>query len=422
MSENKTIILADDLTGANDTAIQFVKHGLKALVITHVEFPEPAIISGYDVLSLNSDSREIDKKAAYDSVGNLIKRLITFKLSGNYYKKVDSVLRGNPGSELNAVMDELGISLAIAAPSFPANRSTLEQGMLRSGALNISVDAVKLFASQMNKKVESLPLDKIRLGEKKAAEYVLGRRECGVEVFVADAVTDEDLAIIWRLSAALSHPHVLAGSAGLANHIAKNIIGGNDLPPPKRPIPGGTKNFPVLLAAGTRQGETTAQITALSKHFSVPVILFKTEFGLNGRGGEAASLLYEEASKHMENGHELCVVALDVLFETGISKGDVIRDNNATILPALISFAEAIEALVKSFKFPVMINTGGDTSLEICKRIGIAAIQPLAEICPGIPIGRIVGGEYENRYMVTKSGRFGNNNTLIEILDYLGAE
>ena len=48
---NRTIILADDLTGANDTAIQFVKHGLKALVITQTEFPESAVDPSYEVLS-----------------------------------------------------------------------------------------------------------------------------------------------------------------------------------------------------------------------------------------------------------------------------------------------------------------------------------------------------------------------------------
>jgi uncharacterized protein YgbK (DUF1537 family) len=67
-----------------------------------------------------------------------------------------------------------------------------------------------------------------------------------------------------------------------------------------------------------------------------------------------------------------------------------------------------------------MLCTGGDTSLGVCSSLGIAGIQPEAEIYPGIPIGKIIGGPHEGRYIITKSGRFGNNRSLLEITRYLG--
>ena len=430
MAEKKIVILADDLTGANDTAIQFVKHGLEALVITHAQFPDTALQAAYDVLSLNSESREMNESDAYNTVRDAIKRLKTLMPEAGYYKKLDSVLRGNPGPELAAVLDELDIPLAIAAPSFPANRSSLEHGLLKSGALNVSIDAVKIFASKMNKKVESIPLEKIRHGEEETAEYVLKRIAGGAEVFVADAVIDEDLAIISRLSAALPQPHVLAGSAGLANHIAKSLgpdenkhtLPGNATKLIQKPrLSPDSGSSPVLVIAGTRQGETAAQITILSETLSIPVIRFKTALVISNRTEEAVKLAFEEAARQIKNGGNLCIVAVESMFSSEIPKDDIAREKaeSEAISSGLGSLAGL---LMESFSFPVIISTGGNTSLELCKRLGIAGIKPLAEICPGIPIGRITGGSFENQLIITKSGRFGNNDTLIEIMNYLKAD
>ena len=427
MKENKIIILADDLTGANDTAIQFAKHGLQALVIPYTQFPDSALGAGFQVFSLNSDSRPMDGSLAYDTLRNLVKRIKSLRPSGNYYKKIDSVLRGNPGPELAAVMDELETPLAIVAPSFPANRSTVENGMLKSGALNITVDAVNVFASSMNKKVEGIPLEKIRLEGQQCAEYVLERVKGGVEVFVADAVDDDDLAGVYRLSSALLQPHILVGSAGLGNQIAENLKAEEKPLPSKRPVFSDPCGPLVLMIAGTRQGETAAQITCLCETMASPVICYKTDLVINGKAEEANLLAYEEAAYQIKNKAKLCIIAVESLFTSEIQAGDVNRMDKAQsdlykMESEAISSGLGILAgsLMESFKFQVLISTGGDTSLEVCKHLGVGGIQPLAEICPGIPIGRIVGGSYENSYIITKSGRFGVDNTLVEVMDYLG--
>ena len=420
MTGNQMFILADDLTGANDTAIQFVKQGLSALVITHAEFSGISKFAAYDILSINSDSRGMSPKDAYNELRKIMTQLKAAKLEGAYYKKVDSVLRGNPGPELAAVMDELGIPLAIAAPSFPANRSIVEQGMLKSGKTSPQAvtDAVKIFAGSMDKKVESMPLDIIRGGHLKAAEFLLARHKDGVQVFVADAVNDEDLAIIRRLSAAIEKPHILAGSAGLGNQIAQSM-GRN---PAAAPLSLGSQT-PALIIAGTRQGETAAQIVTLSEKFSAPIVRFRVDLAEEGRSEEAIKLAFEEAAEAMKKNPALCIVAVASMFKSEIPEGNVAwnkADSDAG--GDAISAALGILAgnLIDAFRFPALLSTGGDTSLEICKRLGVAGIQPIAEICPGIPIGKIIGGSCENRYIITKSGRFGTGESLVEIMRYLG--
>jgi uncharacterized protein YgbK (DUF1537 family) len=249
----------------------------------------------------------------------------------------------------------------------------------------------------------------------------MSHHESGTQVFVADAVDEHDLAVVCRMSSAIEKPLVLAGSAALAEQIAQNMAHN------EKRIGKPARHFgayaPVLVIAGTRQGETAAQIGNLSRALSAPVIRFKVGLVGQGRSEEAISRAYTEAAAQMKENGALCIVAVESMFRSEIPEGSVRRNKaDSDAESGAISEALGILAgkLMDAFQFPVLISSGGDTSLEICKRLDTAGIQPLAEICPGIPIGRIAGGTCEGRYIITKSGRFGNQDTLVEIINFLG--
>jgi uncharacterized protein YgbK (DUF1537 family) len=427
MPLNKTIILADDLTGANDTAIQFVKQGLSALVITHIQSLGPVVFNGYDVIAINSDSRGMRADTAYRAVRETMGRLDAVRNGYFIYKKMDSVLRGNPGKELAAVMDEMDISLALAAPSFPANRSVLEHGILSSGGQSggkAGIDAVKVFADGTDRKVENVPLEEIRRGSGSAAEYIRSRHSEGTQIFVADAVTDDDLETVYRASSLLGESHVMAGSAGLAFQFARDL-GKEKINARERQTKGLKNCAPVLVIAGTRQGETAAQITTLSKTMSAPIIQFKVGLVGEGKSGDAVDAALNEAAEQMKGKPGLCIVAVESMFRSEVPAGNVDRnytegdDTGCAISEAL---GLLTGKLLNRFQFPALVSTGGDTSLGICQSLGIGGIEPIAEICPGIPVGKIAGGDHEGKFIITKSGRFGDKNSLLEIMRYLGVK
>jgi uncharacterized protein YgbK (DUF1537 family) len=403
---NGILILADDLTGANDTAIQFGKQGFSSLVIVKAGQADTGLFDKYNVISVNSDSRRLNPGEAYGIVYRIAKQ---FEAGFLVYKKVDSVLRGNPGQELGAVMDALEIPLTLAAPSFPANRSTLENGVLSSGT-----DAVLVFSGGTGRKTQNIPLSEVRKGAGNITGFI--NSHAGIQVFVADAVTDDDLAIIYKASASLASPHVLAGSAGLANQLALSLDKTGTVPREKLSV-----LVPALIIAGTRQAETAAQINALCKKHPATLTNLNVSMIAEGQAEKAIAIAFDEASACMKKNSSLCVIAVDSMFAlteiAGQTSGNYAEgdETSAAICEALGSFTEK---LMGSFQFPVIITTGGDTSLAVCRQLGINAIEPLAEICPGVPLGRITGGHYDGHFIVTKSGRFGNPGSLLDIVNW----
>src|SRR6187399_2191347 len=122
----KLVIVADDLTGAGDTGVQFTKSGLVVKVIIGMEsFREE--IYRCDVLVIDLETRMDAAKVAFEkcySLGLLIREVEDVLV----YKKVDSTLRGNIGAEIDGLMEALGVGVTLFAPALPAGGRTVVNG------------------------------------------------------------------------------------------------------------------------------------------------------------------------------------------------------------------------------------------------------------------------------------------------------
>ncbi|MDL2228741.1 hypothetical protein LJC14_00650 [Treponema sp. OttesenSCG-928-L16] len=410
------LIIADDLTGANDTAIQFAECGFPSLVLTRYSGTySREKLEKYQVLSVNTDSRMLSPEEAYARVRSLMSGLKPLFPENQFYKKVDSVLRGNPSSELAAMLDELDIPLAIAAPSYPSNKSILEKGMLISGSRR--VDALSCFTEQMERPAEGIGLGTVRKGGEYLKKHIEDRHALGIQVFVCDAVTDDDLRAVYEASRLFRRPLVLCGSAGLARQIAENS------PSPAVPVRSGPQpaaDGPSLLVmAGTRQNETVAQLRFASEKYGVPVIEFPVDQILNGKEAAAIEKTLDKIREQLKAKHRMCLIGVDSMFKSGIPQGmvDGEAENGQRIARALGLLAREILGF---HPFPVLLSTGGDTSLGICESFQALGIEPIEEICPGIPLGRMIGGLFAGQYIITKSGRFGDEKAILTIMERLG--
>ena len=98
------LIIADDLTGAADTAVQFSKKGIATLVTVDRDIDIASLDPRTTVLAVDIESRHLSPSEAADRLARVVRRAVDCGVE-NFYKKTDSTLRGNIGAELEALMN-----------------------------------------------------------------------------------------------------------------------------------------------------------------------------------------------------------------------------------------------------------------------------------------------------------------------------
>src|SRR5918999_3031963 len=120
----RVAIIADDLTGAADTGVQFARAGYRTAVAFRGAPIPPS--EDLDAVALDTDSRALPP-------GFAAKRVISASRAVRdapiLYKKLDSTLRGPIAAELGAALGASGRERAVVAPAFPAAGRTTANGV-----------------------------------------------------------------------------------------------------------------------------------------------------------------------------------------------------------------------------------------------------------------------------------------------------
>ncbi len=113
----KLLMITDDFTGALDTGIQFTKQGVKIQIAVEQNPENISVSENTQVLVIDLETRPLAGQQAYETVKNIM--LWAKKQNIEYiYKKTDSALRGNVGTELKAVADVYN-QCVYFIPAFP---------------------------------------------------------------------------------------------------------------------------------------------------------------------------------------------------------------------------------------------------------------------------------------------------------------
>lgn len=226
----KLALIADDLTGALDTATPFALAGLSVSVAVAAEGLPAALASGAAVVAVNTASRAFDAEAAAARVARVAMELRAAG-PGVLFKKVDSRLKGQVAAETAALADVLGLRDIIVAPAIPDQDRFVAGGRVVGRGVDVPIDVAARFAC------------------------------LGPRLTVADAGSQADLD---RLAAATDWSRTLAvGARGLGVAFARLI--GDPLEPRRAPPAART-----LFAIGSRDPITAAQVEALEEAGAVP--------------------------------------------------------------------------------------------------------------------------------------------------------
>lgn len=391
----RVAIIADDLTGALDVAGPFAARGHATWAVVNPRACTREQFAGADVVSVNCASRHLPAAEAAGVVRDAIERLCPPQAE-ILIKKIDSTLRGNVVAETMAALAASGRPNAVVVPAFPGQGRTVVRGM-------VHVEGVPLpqtgFARDALSPPPLEPLDRVFRAAAPRAQvdsvppagpFMLAKRGEAPHVFVVDSETDADLQHTVRALGTGLRDCVLVGSAGIAAAVAQVCLASGAAP--ARPRISGQ----VLIAVGSRAGQSAAQVAALQVQSGVVLL-----DAPNGRVADAA-LLQSDAP---------------TLVLRATPGGDG-REGNAEEVAALL--AQAVVRLLRNRPVSALLATGGDTAVAILDALSRPALQVMGDLLPGIPYCRL---DLDGRtlWLLTKAGGFGTRDTLIEVLALLRA-
>ncbi len=350
-------LVADDLTGALDTAAQFVGVGRALPVYLGGRLPSP--LPGE--MAVDSATRELDAASAASEAARLAGILL--RESGAIsYRKVDSLLRGHPGLELAATLRATLPRYCIVAPAFPLHGRVTRGGrQFQAGAPGPSGE--DLGAALLS---HGIPMVLARAG---------GPVPEGVSLW--DAETDADLRRIADAGKELQSPVLWCGSGGLAAAIAGGRV-------PMAPA----LASPVLGLFGTDHPATAAQLERCG-----PVVLSI---------GDGESDAARVAARLGDPG--VCLVRF--ALPPGTARAEAARRISG-------GFGRLAEKIPKP---RTLIASGGETLRALCQALGTHHLEVVGQVIPGVPVSRFVGGRWDGTIVVSKSGGFGDEALLHRIL------
>jgi D-threonate/D-erythronate kinase len=373
-------IVADDLTGAADAGVQFVRAGHRTAVVFHGE----AAPADVDAVSFDTDSRTMPAGFAAKRVVGVARKVRDARV---VYKKLDSTLRGNVAAELSAAFGASGRERAIVAPAFPdAGRTTVRGAQLVHG---VPVDETETRYDPRTPVREAHVPTLLRdafssvgtlgvedLADPERVRLALGENEC----VVADAERDSDLEALVRT---VPDPaRVLwAGSAGLALALGSVYPGprAGDVARRRAPV------SPVLVVVGSLSGVARKQVRRLDEEYGDVTV----EVG----GTDAVAAAREALSAGT------CAVVHSP------------EEKDASGEAVIGTLAGVVGRLSEERLFGGLVLTGGATAVGVARRLGATGIELEGEVEAGVPVGTLIGPK--PYLVVTKAGGFGGPDTLV---------
>jgi D-threonate/D-erythronate kinase len=446
MTERRLTVVADDLTGASDAAVQFAQRGLRATVWLDALTAHDVAA---EVVAVDLDTRAATPAQAYARMRALLVRMCPMS-ARTVVKKMDSTLRGNLAPELRALLEALPAAFAIVCPAFPEQGRTVRDGVLfvRGTPVDQTDVGRDLFspvrdarvAAQLKVPHGSLSPETVWAGVGALNDEIARMRARGVRVAVADAETDDDLRALAALQR-IRDDVLWLGSAGLLGMLAREVAcegrASRD-EPDNVPVDGTMAalchNAPAdetmavlchpelvkacVLVVGSISAMTQRQITAFAAHDEHHVESIAATILLDGGPGFARAVA--TASAAVARGLDT-MIALDGRdVEDGLAAGRArgwdAHETSRRIREALVA---TVDGIVDSEGGGCVVLSGGDVARAFCERRGIRGFEVLAEVAPGIPVSRAIGA---NLFIVTKAGGFGHPETYRDIIASLHAQ
>jgi uncharacterized protein YgbK (DUF1537 family) len=410
----KLIVIADDFTGALDTAVQFASEGANTKVVVDSNYQLSKINEDVEVLVINAESRHLPYEEAYLVVHGIVEQAVSLGIP-NIFKKTDSALRGNIGSELAAVVDASKKKVLHFIPAFPQMRRTTKNGVH-------FIDGIPVHESVFGKDPfepvkKSVVADIIREQSEVNLINVFESSDIASvkdpTILIYDAGTESKLSEILDGLYLENQTLLIAGCAGLASVLSKKLSFRNA--GVKQPI----LCSRLLVVCGSVNPITIAQLDYAEKNGFKRVHLETEQRMMDNYLDTDGSSKAVKALMDIFSQNDKCI--LDSQDPTGgLADKKYISENNLSIndvrMKISTNIGKIIKRLLKEGLDSAIMITGGDTLMGFINQTDIKEITPIEDVVSGTVLFTI---EFEGRtvQILSKSGGFGNEKLLITLAE-----
>ncbi|MDO5409941.1 MAG: four-carbon acid sugar kinase family protein [Lachnospiraceae bacterium] len=413
------LIIADDFTGALDTGVQFAASGANTRVVTSADYDFCQIDPKVQVLVMDAETRHLNPEEAYNIVYDISKRAVAQNIP-YLYKKTDSALRGNIGSELTAMLDAAGEKTLSFLPAFPRMNRWTKEGIHYIDELPVheSVFGKDPFepvtCSYIPEMIGQQSTVKVIVQAAKDSKAEADEDKVSAQepaILVWDAQTDHQLELSGQYLYETSQLHLTAGCAGFASVLPKLLkLTGENKPDIRF-------HSSFLMMCGSVNPITVSQLDYAEQNGFLRIRLepgerLDEEFWFTPDGQKKLCELKEAIRKNTRvilDSNDL--PGHDDTKEYALAHGLTLDEIRVRIAK---SYGHILKALLENDFDSTLMITGGDTLLGCMEQLGVKEMEPICELAPGTVLSRFLLGSKKYR-IISKSGGFGQESLLIDL-------
>lgn len=369
------IVIADDLTGAAEIAGVGLSRGLQGIVSTIAN----ADVSD-ELWCVATDTRSGSREEAVALIAEYTAALQALN-PGLFYKKIDSVLRGNVMLECEAFARAQGLDRVIIIPANPSLNRTIKDGVY-------FIDQVPLAETNFfrSKKQSSKLLDLINPAFQSRARVISDVSEMtGAGLYFGEVETYEDL-LKWATLA--DEPVALCGGSdffdALLQHRAYQRV-----KTPKKGVSFGQRQLFVLGSAALDHDTLIKQLSVHGYRISnMPWPIFSDPVF----GPEAMQQWVEEILEAYQNSSKLVIT---------MNYQHLPYQERPHLKAAL---GELINILIKEIAIDELFVEGGATSYAILQKMKAQRLVPIQDLARGVT--RMEMSEFTPLKLTVKPGSY----------------
>ena len=426
-------IVADDLTGAADSAVQFARDGWTSRLVLGAD--DVVVGEAGSVTAAVTDARALDADSARAATRDAVRDL-SRDGAELVFVKIDSTMRGSVGPQVTGALEAWRVehpdAFAVVTPAYPAMGRTVRHGELLVDGARVETTAVgrdpvtPVLTSDLAVLVPgSVSVVVDRDDVPGTARRLVQGGASGVGIVVADAETDDDLRILAEAVALLGPRAVPVGSAGLAVAVSSAWSADLSAATPRS----AERSAHVVVVMSSLHDASLTQYDHLVRSWGEtsgagpggPLLRTISPTLDEARTGDLDALLRggpaaRPAGGRVPAGRVTVVLAPPRDEGPGAGRASPGQDGPTDAELVATVLAALTDRLVGDVDDTALVLVGGEGARAVLRCAGADTVLVHGALREGVPWGTLEGGRLHGRPVVTKAGGFGTAATIADVV------